>query len=213
MSTQIATRSVYVQLLGSCGPDCAAFASPLYEQLGSGAYDVCSVLPLRGSILDWQAEHRTARKRAWRAERLGYRFAEIDRHEYVDDVFEINTSAPMRQGRPMSPGYLVPPSSTPDPEYPCPLHGVHPYGVLLDEELVAYLWCYRSGDLALVSSILGHAEHLRFDVMYLLMRGTIEAELGLGGLLVYNRHDSGTEGLRYYKERCGFQPAEVAWAP
>jgi hypothetical protein len=212
MTTQLAHRSVYLQLLGSCGDECRAFALPLYDQLGSGAYDECSVLALRGSVLDWQAAHRTARKRAWRAERFGYRFAEVARHEHVDDVFAVNTSMPERQGRPMSAGYLVPPSPTPDPEYLCPLHGVHPYGVLLDDELVAYLWCYRSGDLALVSSILGHAEHLRFDVMYLLMRGTIEAELDLGGFLVYNRHDSGTPGLRFYKERCGFEPTEVAWA-
>ena len=112
----------------------------------------------------------------------------------------------------MSEGYKVRPSASPDPLYSCPVHGVHPYGVLLDDTLVAYLWCYRSGDLALVSSILGHAEHLRFDVMYLLMRGVIEAELAHGGFLVYNRHDSGTDGLRFYKERCGLEPAEVEWA-
>jgi hypothetical protein len=211
MSTTL-SRAVYLQLLGPCSEVCARFAGPLYDQLGSGTYDECSVLQLRGSLVDWQAAHRTARKRAWRAERFGYRFSEIARHEYVDDIFAINTSAPVRQGRPMSAGYLIPPSPIPDPDYPCSLHGVHPYGVLLNDELVAYLWCYRSGDLALVSSILGHAEHLRYDVMYLLMRGTIEAELALGGFLVYNRHDSGTEGLRYFKERCGFEPTEVAWA-
>jgi len=207
------TRAVYVELLAGCSdPTCHAFATPLHRQLDSGAYSECSVLRLPASIEEWQLAHRTARKRAWRAERLGYRFAEIARHEYVDDIFDVNTSMKERQGRPMSAGYHVRPSASPDPLYPCPRHGVHPYGVLLDETLVAYLWCYRSGDLGLVSSILGHGEHLRHDVMYLLMRGAIERELEHGGFLVYNRHDSGTDGLRFYKERCGFEPTEVAWA-
>jgi hypothetical protein len=212
MSVAEATRSVYLELVAGCEDvQCHAFATPLHRQLSAG-YEECSVLRLPRSIEDWQAENRTARKRTWRAERLGYRFSEIVRHEFVDDVYAINTSKTERQGRPMSAGYSARPSETPDPDYPCLSHGVHPYGVLLDDTLVAYLWCYRSGDMALVSSILGHGEHLRFDVMYLLMRGTIEAELVHGGFLVYNRHDSGTDGLRFYKERCGFEPAEVQWA-
>lgn len=209
----LSTRSVYLQLLGDCQDvACHAFATPLHRQLSDG-YDECSVLRVPTAIEEWQAEHRTARKRVWRAERLGYRFAQIARHEYVNDVYAINTSKGERQGRPMSAGYHKRPSASPDPLYPCPRHGVHPYGVIdARGKLVAYLWCYRSGDLALVSSILGHGEHLANDVMYLLMRGTIEAERELGGFLVYNRHDSGTDGLRFYKERCGFEAAEVSWA-
>jgi hypothetical protein len=78
---------------------------------------------------------------------------------------------------------------------------------------VAYLWLYRSGELALVSSILGHGGYLRDDIMYLLMKGVIDAEAPHGGFLVYNRHDSGTDGLRYYKDRCGFKETAVEWLP
>lgn len=208
----VQTRKVYLELLGSCSePWCLAFSEPLHAQLENGPYDECSVLKLT-DIMSWRVDHRTARKRADRCRRLGYRFAPIERHEYVDDIYAINTSLAERQGRPMSAGYLERPSASPDPAYPCDRHRVNPYGVLSGHRLVAYLWCYRSGDLALVSSILGHGEHLRDDVMYLLMQGTIEHESEQRGFLVYNRHDSGTDGLRYYKERCGFEPAEVAWA-
>jgi hypothetical protein len=31
--------------------------------------------------------------------------------------------------------------------------------------------------------------------------------------VVYNRHDSGTDGLRWWKERCGFQEEQVEWRP
>lgn len=192
---------------------CSDFVAPLLLQLGSGRYDECSVLELEGSVDDWEREHRTARKRAWRAERLGYRVERIVRSNYVEDVLRVNTSLDERQGRPMSSSYRSRPSSTPDPVWSCNRHGIEPYGVLTGSELVAYAWIYRAGELALVSSILGHGEHLEAGVMYLLLRGVIEGELGRGGYLVYNRHDSGTDGLRFFKERAGFEPREVHWLP
>ena len=206
--------AAYVSLEVTCrSPECATFAYPLYTQLSSGRYDECSVMRLPDSIDEWQEAHRTARKRAWRAERLGYEFDTVQRHRYAEDIYAINTSLGERQGRPMSGGYQERPSDAPDPPYPCPRHGVHAYGVFKDFTLVAYLWCYRAGDMALVSSILGHGEHLANDVMYLLMRGALKRELVEPGYLIYNRHDSGTEGLRWFKERCGFEPVPVEWQP
>ena len=49
------------------------------------------------------------------------------------------------------------------------------------------------------------------DVMYLLAAGTIEEQTPLGGFVYYNRHDSGTSGLVYFKERLGFAAADVEW--
>ena len=102
----------------------------------------------------------------------------------------------------------------PLPEYPCPLHGIETYGVSDSHgKLVAYLWLYRSGELALVSSILGHGDHLANDVMYLLFQGAVIDQCLLGGWFVYNRADSGTDGLRFFKERLGFREMVVAWTP
>lgn len=205
---------VSISLETSCSPDCNLFADKLYRQLSNGRYDVCSVLPMPEDVKYWRAENRTARKRANRAINLGYQFRPVIRHEVVEDVYKINTSLDERQGKPMSEGYHARPSSTPDPVWPCERHGVHPYGVFDDRcKLRAYLWIYRSGELALVSQILGHGSHLRNDVMYLLWQGMLEAELPLGGYAVYNRHDSGTEGLRYYKERVGLKGTRVQWTP
>jgi hypothetical protein len=148
-----------------------------------------------------------------RAVRFGHRFAEIEREDFAQDVFEINTSVPERQGRPMGRGYREPVHYAPLPEYPCARHRISTYGVISARgRLVAYLWLYRVGDLALVSSILGHGDHLDEGIMFLLVQGTIEREAGDGGFLVYNRADSGTDGLRWFKERCGFEPREVEWA-
>jgi hypothetical protein len=210
MSVTTATR---VALLEPCDfSDCGQFAEPLLEQLFRG-YELCSVLPMPESVEAWREEHRTARKRANRAERLGYHFAEIARERYSEDIFAINTSLEERQGRPMTRGYREAQNFMPLPTYYCARHAIRTYGILDDRgTLVAYLWLYRAGDLALVSSILGHGEHLDNDVMYLLFQGAVGAESPYGGFFVYNRHDSGTEGLRYFKSKLGFDPTEVEWA-
>jgi hypothetical protein len=192
-------------------PICTQFAWPLYDQLREGNYDECAVLKLEG--LDaWRQGHRTARKRADRAYRRGYGFVPVARHAVSTDVLAINLSASHRQGRPMSDGYRQTPTTTPLPDYPCPRHGVHTYGVFLNTTLVAYCWIYRAGDLALVSQILGHADHLENEVMYLLVQGVVLHESKQGGFLVYNRFDSGTDGLRFFKQRCGFEPTSVEWS-
>lgn len=200
------------------GHGCDDFAGPLLLQLGGGKYDLCSVMEIPGSVDEWRSEHRTARKRASRA-RSGYTAGPIRREDYSDDIYQINTSLDTRQGRPMSETYRTAQAQTPLPDYPCPLHAIRTYGVwqgiqgLSATRLVAYLWLYRSGDLALVSSILGHGDHLEKDIMYLLFEAMVDAESAHEGFLVYNRHDSGTDGLRYFKERLGFTEQKVDWQP
>jgi hypothetical protein len=192
-------------------PRCGDFASPLLLQLRFG-YEECSVLPIPTSVEEWASEHRTARKRASRASNRGYIVRDFRREEHEDEIYAINTSLAMRQGRPMSYGYIRRPSFSPLPDYPCPRHGIRTLGVFdARGTLVAYLFLYRAGDLALVSSILGHGDNLADDVMYLLFRGIVEREAGNRGFFVYNRHDSGTEGLRYFKSKLGFEPQGVEW--
>ena len=192
---------------------CNDFAGKLFLQLRRG-YEQCAVLPMPASVEEWRETHRTARKRANRAATLGYQFRVIEREQYDDDIFAINTSKDERQGRPMSRGYRERQNYLPLPAYPCDQHAIRTYGVLdARGTLVAYLWLYRSGELALVSSILGHGEHLANDVMDLLFQGAVERQAALGGYFVYNRADSGTDGLRYFKDKLGFQAMEVAWLP
>ncbi len=204
-----------IELEAGCGfEECAQFAGPLYLQLREG-YELCSVMPIAETVAGWREEHRTARKRSNKCRELGYRFSVVKRHKYADDILAINTSKAIRQKRPMTPGYSERPSDAPDPYPRCRRHGVHAYGVLAaDGTLVAYLWLYRVGQLALVSQILGHADHLENGIMYLLWDGMVALEsFDPDGYIVYNRHDSGTAGLRFYKERVGLEETAVAWRP
>jgi hypothetical protein len=209
MTTLTATR---INLQTACDyPECSEFAWPLYRQLSKG-YEECAVLPLT-SLNEWREQHRTARKRALRARRRGYRFAIIERHERADEIRAINLSAPVRQGRPMSAGYHAEPTRSPLPIYPCQHHGVHTYGAETSSgELVAYLWVYRAGDLALISQVLGHAAYLKDEVMWLLVEEMVAAEAPWGGFAVYNRWDSGGPGLQWFKQHTGFVRTEVEWS-
>lgn len=212
LAEAIGTAAISLEVGCDGSPLCGEFAGQLYLQLSHG-YEMCSVTPVPESLELWRSCHRTARKRADRCERLGYRFEHIHRHMHTDGVFSVNTSMTERQGRRMTASYWERPSSEPLPHYACSRHCIRTYGVLKGDSLVAYLWLYRSGDLALVSSILGHADHLDNGVMYLLFQGAVEHEAGCEGSFVYNRHDSGGDGLRFYKERVGLLPTRVEWLP
>lgn len=188
----------------------------LFAQMSSGKYDECAVMRLPAHIEDWQDARRTARKRAERAYRRGYVANVLERERYADDIYAINTSASHRQGRPMTDGYLHRGEFSPLPEFPCRRHSVRTTGVWSeDDHLVAYLVMHRQGDLALVSQILGHAAHEDQEVMYLLFEYALRREIVAHphGYVVYNRWDSGTDGLRWFKERLGFGPHAVEWLP
>ena len=171
-----------------------------------------SVLEIPRHTDDWRAEHRTARKRADRAYHRGYVSMDLDATG-GPDWDEINHSTDIRQGRPMTAGYLNPRAFSRLPDYPCPLHATRVSGVMCEAGLVAYLVMHRAGDLALVSQILGHDAHLADEVMYLLFQHALGRETHTPGLVVYNRHDSGTDGLRFFKERLGFAERAVEWLP
>lgn len=196
---------------GCCDSD---LARDLLSQLTFGRYGECSVLDVPASLDAWLAEHRTARKRFWRCLRRGYSFRQLQREHHSDEIHAINTSLGHRQGRPMSAGYLERTVYAPLPSYPCERHQVRTWGVWSPEDvLVAYIAMYRVGELALVSQILGHAHHLDGEVMWMLFAFALEREIPIGGFVVYNRHDSGTDGLRWWKERCGFEERVVEWQP
>ncbi len=193
---------------------CVDHAEPLFRQLSVPRYSrQASLMRVPETAAQWRSEHRTARKRALRGKRNGYEFAEVDFSQHTDDIFVINTSLTERQGRPMTDSYTtrrqhgqLTPAQT-----RCPKHRTHTYGILKRDKLVAYMTLHRSGDLAMVSTILGHADHFDNGIMFLLIQGMVEDQAGKGGWFFYNVHSSGTDGLRWAKERYGFRAADIEW--
>jgi hypothetical protein len=211
----IETLALPVDLVGDCAEQaCITHAGRLAETLAPIRYQHgVSIMACPGSLEEWRGQHRTARKRADRCARRGYVFSEVDYSQYADDLYAINTSLEQRQGRPMADGYLEWRERGRLPEFPCDLHNTRTYGVLTGGwDLVAYMTLHRSNELAMVSMILGHGDHLADEVMYLLWAGMIEDQAGYPGVLYYNRWDSGQDGLRFYKERVGLREGDVSWS-
>lgn len=206
-------------------PACTSLADELYDKFTAphprhpehGAYqDGCSILALPDTFDEyWEgAAGYGTRRKVRKALKEGYSFATIDRDQYLDDIFAINTSMPERQGREMTEAYRRRPDPYgPLPTYTCPRHQIRTYGVLHDGHLVAYTWLYQVGDMCLFSTILGHGDHLNAGVMYLLVAETLRDVMAVAGTryAMYNMHMSGTEGLRFFKEQMGFRSTWVDW--
>ena len=204
---------------------CTSLADQLYDKFTAphkkhpeyGAYQQgCSILVLPPTFEAYWKDPAaySTRQRVRKALKEGYTFEFIDRDDYLDDIFAINTSMEERQGRAMSESYRSKPNPFgPLPAYGCPRHQVRTYGVLKDGHLVAYTWLYQVGEMCLFSTILGHGDHLHAGVMYLLIVETLRDVIETAGtkFAMYNMHISGTDGLRFFKKQIGFAPYWVDW--
>ncbi len=143
-----------------------------------------------------------------KAVRAGYRFDEIDAMNYSSAIHAIHQSATTRQGIPMTVAY-----KHEFKDYPRD-HRNQYFGIFKENILVAYLWIVRSGEVVIMNRIMGHADHLKDGVMYLLVTAFVEQELNAGRtdqFIMYDTMFGATPGLRMFKERCGFVPTRVNW--
>lgn len=152
---------------------------------------------------------RTNRNKSIRA---GIYFSEFSPNDYIDDIMEINRSTLDRQGRPMHIDYL-------DKETVSRYLAKVPlmYGVFLQNGvLCSYANVPMYGEIALISRIIGHEKYLDKGIMYLLISEIIK-EIFKSNIdnkvkwLMYDTYYGGGQGLRYFKERCGFKPYRVRW--
>jgi hypothetical protein len=144
---------------------------------------------------------------ARKASRAGYAFKPIDPNLLGSEIFEVNTSVKERQGREMDSAYF-----NRDMNYPAgPGHRY--FGVFIEGKLVAYCWLMVLGELVLVNRLLGHGDHLKNGVMYLLMTEAITAAIANreGRYIMYDTYFGASEGLKMFKERLGFRPYRVSW--
>jgi hypothetical protein len=175
-----------------------------------------ALLVLPDSFDDYVAGSSKAylRRQSRRAEKAGYRHASVDPLDHLDEILEINRSAPSRQGRAMTASYLDRDAVARTFGHRAAIEGI------LDKEgrLRAYADALPLGDVILLSRILGHADHLEHGTMYLLVselvRAAIERRRRLSGeptWVMYDTFWGASRGLAYFKERCGFMPYSVKW--
>jgi hypothetical protein len=158
----------------------------------------------------WNATAKNRLSFASRSGYIGYHALWKEWNQCRQDIYEINTSAPVRQGNPMKPAYLEFP---PDKNIvnTCEHHRYELVFVRKGSKVVAYAITHISGELMNISTILGHADYLKDGIMLSLM-DQIQKLAILHGIkaLTYYMWDSGTPGLQYHKHSVGFQPCYLS---
>ena len=104
-----------------------------------------------------------------KARKLGYEFRNIAPETLGQDIYDIRTADPMRQGRPIPeyfhtnpPQYVLAPSPV-----GCEIHTEKFIGIFLGDRLVSYITVFLFGELAQVNHILCHKAHATNGVMNL----------------------------------------------
>jgi len=148
---------------------------------------------------------------ARKALRREYKFVEIDRNNYIDDIYEINTSSTIRQGREMSSGYLQRQDKYIN-ESNYKYFGVVNGG----GKLLSYCNIGFYGEFAVVVTLLGHKQYLNDGIMYLMMielNKIMFEEYKLKGYkyIMYDTFFGASEGLKKFKEKLGYKPYKVRW--
>ena len=218
--------TIYLEHGDTTDESCRVPPLKLFEQftLPSLIYPGYGELEVNTGVLDipndierdwWQLPNLALMRRKVRhAMKLGYKFAPFEFNDYIDDVYEINTSKAERQGRPMTQSYRERPAPRGrSPEQPCRRHRNGWYGVFRDGRLCAYTNVPQCGEMLLFSTILGHGDHMDDGIMYLLIFEVVKWHHERSGTsyAVYYLMDSGTEGLQFFKRKMGFAGYLVRW--
>lgn len=148
------------------------------------------------------AEHHARKARS-----RGYIVTEIDRNDYIDELYAINTSLDARQGRPMDEAYQQKETHyVPEKNYKY-------FGVLNSAgKLTAYSYLGFYGNFAAFDRLLGLRNN---DGAMHLMLTEIVCQLVAAGqhdYLMYDTYFGASPGLQTFKKMHGFEPYRVKYS-
>jgi hypothetical protein len=144
---------------------------------------------------------------AKKARAKGYTVIEIDRNDFIDDIYEINTSIDVRQGRPMDVSYREKTTS-----YRSEANYKY-YGVLnAAGKLVAYGELGFYGNFAAFNRVIGLRNN--DGIMHLMVSEIICQLIEAGGFqyLMYDTYFGASPGLKTFKKMLGFQPYRAKYS-
>jgi len=153
------------------------------------------------------------RRQRRRALKAGYSYAVVSPRGHLEEIVDINRSSPIRQGRAMPASYVDREQVSLAFQARAAIHGI----LDADGRLRAYAYAPALGDAFDVSLILGHADHLEFGIVYLLVSEVIRTYIdlrraeGSPSWAMYDTIWGATKGLAYFKARLGFRPYTVDW--
>lgn len=190
-------------------PDACAVYSFWSEWLKSNNHAAVLELDGRAPVKYFNA---TAANRYRFGLKSGYAAVQIsweERDEFLEDIYQINTSLEIRQGRPMKENYTQYPSRVSQGKF-CNNHHATFIGCFHNNVLVAYISTNFCGELAAASQIIGHKDHLKNGCMIVLWAEFIRVcQERMIKIIVYSRWSDGSDGLRYWKHSVGMTPQIV----
>lgn len=139
--------------------------------------------------------------------RNGYSANVINYNDYIDDIYEVNISKPIRQNKPMKEGYVKKPIMVKRINF-CNLHFIKYYGIFINLKLVAYANISFMNNTAIINQLLGHGEHLKFGIMNniinYIVKDCIENHKNIR-YINYLTLSGCSKGLRMFKKSVGFE--------
>jgi hypothetical protein len=133
----------------------------------------------------------------------------IDPNNYLIDIYKINTSKLVRQGKPMNSRYLKEMLRI-KPEIGCNIHKEKWFGILKENKLVAYCNLHIMNELAIINKILGHGDYLKYGIMNELINSMVVYCIGTQvKYLNYLTIKACLPGLKLFKHSVGFKEEEI----
>lgn len=201
---------------------------PEVDAAGGPKILISAVMPTPASMEEYISSISAKRRydvRGKKALKQGYTTRPIDPREEAGSIWRVIHSSDERQGRPISPMFG---DRRPDHDFPSYVPTGDPWfddiccGVFAsDGALAAYLLGKRVGEHVQYDEIMGHADHLQHDVMYLLHFAFLEMcteNEHPPQCLNYGSWYSGTDpfsvegGLNRWKRKVKFKPAYLILA-
>jgi len=184
---------------------------PRYKMFQNKSLGAALVDLTRFSSSDDYAQALKARKEVGRyvkrAKGKGYSVIEIDRNDFIDDIFEINTSVDIRQGRPMDPDYRDKKTS-----YQSEVNFKY-YGVVnADGKLMGYGEVAFFGNFAAFNRVIGVRNN--DGIMHLMVAEIIKRliEARTYDYLMYDTYFGASPGLKAFKKMLGFEPYRAQYS-
>lgn len=197
----------------ACGPDCDRFIAK-WEAWWDAAFSETN----RPAMLATPPTHDAylkligskSRNMLVKARRCDVVCSTIEHDAHLDELHAINRSMPVRSGGAMRPAYMIrPPAIGPAPQL-CGRHRSEWIGALIGEgaepfRLVAYCHLIVANELAVINTILGHGDYLKYGIMNALVadlarRATNDDTIRYTNYLTLH----GPERLSRFKRSVGF---------
>ena len=149
----------------------------------------------------------SAEQQARKARARGYKVVEIDRNNFVDDLYRINTSVEIRQGRPMDESY-----QSKELHYPHVRNYKYFGAVNAAGSLMAYANLGLYGNFAAFDRLLGVRNN--DGAMHLMVSEIIcqMIESRKYRYIMYDTYFGASPGLKAFKDMLGFEPYRAKYS-